>query len=561
MRRDIFRFDPTAARLAIRLMVGLLMSPFAAFGAVEGASRPNILFILADDLGWGDLRCYGNPHVDTPALDALAQRGVRLTDHYTPSPLCAPARASYLTGRYNHRTGAVDVPSNRGLDRLDPAEKTFGDYFRHAGYATALIGKWHNGLYHRDHLPHRRGFDLFYGFPNGGQDYWKWNLLRNDDAAPHDGRYLSDALNDEAIAFIRRRTARPFALFLAHHAPHSPLQAPAALVKKYRERLGPDASEAVVVTYAMIEAMDTGLARVFQTLKDEGLWEQTIIVFTSDNGPVLRRDPELGSQLRFNGVFSGEKESTLEGGIRVPGIVAWPGHIPGGRVVITPVHGCDWLPTLYSLAGKSAPAGAKPFDGLNLMPLLEGKTVPALAERPLLFQRNRYAPVRHANAAIREGRWKLYWPGDKAALVKDSGRDNPSYRRGLVLPHWEMPLDVQLAAPTSAPQPAPRLYDLGADPGEQRDLAAAQPDIVAALARKHDAWFGEVQAEWMQSRARIVADDRAAWQGRAAPDPAALFRDFWQWNSAPKGTDSKSADPLQVFPGYWSTRAANQEVP
>ncbi len=543
---------------AIRLMVGLLLSPFAA---VDGASRPNILFILADDLGWGDLRCYGNPHVDTPALDALAKAGVRFTDHYTPSPLCAPARASYLTGRYHHRTGAVDVPSNRGLDRLDPSEKTFGDYFRHAGYSTALIGKWHNGLYHRDHLPHRRGFDLFYGFPNGGQDYWKWNLLRNDDAAPHDGRYLSDALNDEAIAFIRRRAARPFALFLAHHAPHSPLQAPAALVKKYRERLGPDASEAVVVTYAMIEAMDAGLARVFQVLQAEDLWEQTIIVFTSDNGPVLRRDSELGSQLRFNGVFSGEKESTLEGGIRVPGIVAWPGHIPGGRVVTTPVHGCDWLPTLYSLAGKSAPAGAKPFDGSNLMPLLEGKPVPALAERPLLFQRNRYAPARHANAAIREGRWKLYWPGDKASLVKDSGRDNPSYRRGLVLPHWEMPLDVELAAPTPAPQPAPRLYDLAADPGEQRDLAATHPEVVSALARKHDAWFGEVQAEWMQSRARIVADDRAAWQGRAAPDPAALFRDFWQWNSAPKGIDSKLADPLKVFPGYWSTRAANQEVP
>jgi arylsulfatase A len=138
--------------------------------------RPNIFFILADDLGWGDLRCYGNPHVDTPALDALAQQGVRLTAHYSPSPLCSPARAGYLTGRFNHRTGAVDVPSNRGLDRLDLSEKTFGDYFRHAGYATALIGKWHNGLYCRDYLPHRRGFDLFFGFANGGHDYWKWRL-------------------------------------------------------------------------------------------------------------------------------------------------------------------------------------------------------------------------------------------------------------------------------------------------------------------------------------------------------------------------------------------------
>ncbi len=331
------------------LLTALLLAPLAASHVAEPASKPNILFIIADDLGWGDLRCYGNPVIDTPTLDGLAKAGVRFTDHYSPSALCAPARAGFLTGRYNHRTGAVDVPSNRGLDRLDLSEKTFGDYFRHARYETALIGKWHNGAYSQDYLPHRRGFDLFFGFPNGGQDYWKWNLLRNDAAVPHDGRYLTDALNDEAITFIREHAAKPFALWLAHHAPHGPLQAPEALVQKYEKRLGKDATKAVAVTYAMIEAMDTGLARVFQSLKDEGLWEKTIIVFTSDNGPVLRRDAELGSQKRFNGVFSGEKESILEGGIRVPGIVAWPGHIPGGRVESTPVHGCDWLPTLYSL--------------------------------------------------------------------------------------------------------------------------------------------------------------------------------------------------------------------
>ena len=477
----------------------LLLAPLAALPAAD-ASRPNILFIIADDLGWGDLRCYGNPVIDTPTLDELAKAGVRFTDHYSPSSLCAPARAGFLTGRYNHRTGAVDVPSNRGLDRLDLSEKTFGDYFRHAGYATALIGKWHNGAYCQDYLPNRRGFDLFFGFPNGGQDYWKWNLLRNDAAVPHDGRYLTDALNDEAITFIREHGAKPFALWLAHHAPHGPLQAPEALVQKYEKRLGKDASKAVAVTYAMIEAMDTGLVRVFQTLKDEGLWEKTIIVFTSDNGPVLRRDAELGSQMRFNGAFSGEKESILEGGIRVPGIVAWPGHIQGGRAVSTPVHGCDWLPTLYSLAGKSAPVGAKPFDGLNLMPLLEAKPAPAVVARFLPFQRNRYAPARHVNASIREGRWKLYWPGDEASFKKDSGRDNPSFGRGILHPHWEMPLDRQLDSPTTAPQPAPRLYDLDADPAEQHDVAAQHPEIVKSLAAKHDAWFVEVTAEWQQSQ-------------------------------------------------------------
>ena len=530
----------------------LLASPAALHAAAPPKQKPNVLFILADDLGWGDLRCYGNPHIDTPVLDALAREGARLEAHYSPSPLCSPARAGYLTGRFNHRTGAVDVPSNRGLDRLDLSEKTFGDYFRHAGYATALIGKWHNGLYCRDYLPHLRGFDLFFGFPNGGQDFWKWNLLRNEELVPHDGRYLTDAFNDESIQFIRSRKEGPFALFLAHHAPHSPLAAPDALVRKYRERLGKDASEAVAVIYAMIEAMDTGLGRVFQSLKDESLWEKTVIVFTSDNGPWLAKDPELGSQQRFNGVFSGQKQDVLEGGIRVPCIVAWPGHIPIGQVIDTPVHGCDWLPTLFGLTGQSAPAGAKAFDGLNIMPLLLGKPTPALTQRALPFQRNRYAPVSHCNAAVREGHWKLHWPGDEASLKKDSARDNPSYVRGLTQPHWEMPLDRQLDAPTTSTQPLPRLYDLDADPAEKHDLAAQHPEIVQSLTQKQDAWFTQMNREWQQSRASILGHDRAHWKDRVKPDPAALFKDFLQWKYAPQGTHLETASPLQVFRGFWN---------
>ncbi|MCB1226283.1 MAG: sulfatase-like hydrolase/transferase [Verrucomicrobiales bacterium] len=529
--------------------LGLLL--FAA-AASASAEQPNVLFILADDLGWGDLGCQGNQRIDTPHLDSLAAGGVRLTSHYSPSPLCSPARAGYLTGRYNHRTGAVDVPSNRGLDRLDDSEKTLGDYFRHAGYDTALMGKWHNGLYDRRCLPHHRGFDRFVGFANGGQDYWKWNLLRNDEAMPHDGRYLSDALNEEAIGWIRNRKTAPFFLFLAHHAPHSPLQAPEPLVKKYRARLGPEASQALVVTYAMIEAMDAGLGRLFQTLKEDGLWESTVVVFTSDNGPVLGRDAKLGSQLRFNGEFSGEKQDTLEGGIRVPCIVSWPGHLSGGRVIDAPVHGCDWLPTLFGLTGVSPPPAARPLDGVDVMPLLKGETVPVAEQRVFNFQRNRYAPVLHANAAIRRGRWKLRWPGSADTLKKDSARDNPSYQRGIVMPHWEMPLDRQLDAGTTEPQPAPKLYDLENDPAEQRDVAAQNPQVVQELTAIHDAWFREVHSQWKQARQRLVERDRAAWRQRVVPDPATLFADYWLWKYAPPGTNPQTADPLKVFRGFWS---------
>ena len=531
---------------------------------------PNVLFILADDLGIGDLQCYGNPLVETPAINALAREGVLLTDHYAPSPLCAPSRAGYLTGRFNHRTGAVDVPSNRGLDRITLTERTFGDYFRDAGYATALIGKWHNGLYCNDYLPHRRGFDLFYGFPNGGQDYWNWNLLRNDDAVPHDGRYLSDALNDQAVSFIRSSQDRPFAIFLAHHAPHSPFQAPDTLIQKYRQRLGSDGSENVAVIYAMIEAMDAGLARVFRTLKEQGLWEQTIIVFSSDNGAYLGKVDGVSTE-RYHGTYSGNKGDVGEQGIRVPAIVAWPGHIPGGRIVSTPVHGCDWLPTLYNLA-KVMPAGQQTgrgrmprqreleggrgdlrrFDGVDVMPMLLGQPQPALESRDLPFQKNRYLPAAHSDAAIRRGQWKLVWPGVPATMKKDSARDNPSYLRGIVRPHWEMPLDRQLDELPAFAEPKPRLFDLVADPSERHDLASAHPELVSGLVRRYDAWFNDVMGDWRRSRQAILDHDRTYWKHRRAPDGAALFEDFWQWSKAPQGINPETADPLKVFRGYWN---------
>lgn len=516
---------------------------------------PNILFILADDLGYGDLQCYGNPIIDTPVLNALAVGGVRLTNHYAPSPLCAPSRAGFLTGRYNHRTGAVDVPSNRGLDRIDLSERTFGDYFHHAGYATALIGKWHNGLYCREYLPHHRGFDRFIGFPNGGQDYWKWNLLKNDKHIQHDGRYLTDVLNEEAINFVQQQiqAKRRFAVFLSHHAPHPPFQAPEKLTDKYRQRLGikDGKDDTVAKIYAMIESMDTGLGKVFASLRKMGVWKNTVVVFTSDNGAYLSQY-QSGSTNRYHAGLSGNKGDVGEQGIRVPCIVSWPDKIRGGRILSTPIHGCDWLPTLFSLTGANRPPKAKPFDGMNLIPLLQGKSQPQLRNRELPFQKNRYRPAAQSDASLRRGQWKLYWPGVASTMRKDSARDNPSYFRGLIRPHWEMPLDRQLGPVPKFKPVKPRLYNLVTDPAERYNLADKYPKIVAEMADSYDVWFADVMDDWTKARAAILQHDRMYWKDREPPDPSKLFKEFWLWNKAPRDTDPKSTDPLKVFRGYWS---------
>lgn len=532
----------------MRLAAAALLVVSLAFAA----ERPNVLFIVADDLGWGDLRCYGNPLIDTPVLDRLAQRGARLTDYYTPSPLCAPARAALLTGRYSHRTGGVDVSSNRGVDRVAPSERTFGDHFRAAGYATALIGKWHSGLYCDDYLPHRRGFDLFHGFANGGHDYWKWNLMRNGQTVRADGRYLTDALNDETIAFIEANRARPFAIFLAHHAPHSPFQAPPALVEKYRARGQGKLNDAVATIYAMIEAMDTGLGRVFAALDRLGLAEKTIVVFTSDNGAPLGVTGEAGtlSTDRFHGPWRGTKDTVWEQGIRVPAIVAWPGTIPAGRTIATPLHGCDWLPTLLARTGAAPIPGARPFDGRDIMPVLRGEPAGDLAERVLPFQKNRYTPVMHSNAAIRRGPWKLVWPAIPETVRKDGPRDNWAYHRGIAEPHWEMPLDPELPAYAGARPAAPQLFNLSDDPGETRDLAAAQPALVRELAALQEAWFGEVNADWRRAHAEILAHDARYWSARPIPDPRPLLKDYWQRSN--RAGPKQGSDPLALIRGYWS---------
>lgn len=547
----------------ILALPALLLAPLPVLCAADASpsGKPNIIFIVADDLGFGDLACYGNPYVDTPVIDSLAASGVRLTHYYTPSPLCAPARAALLTGRYNHRTGAIDVSSNRGIDRIALTEKTFGDYFRHAGYATALIGKWHNGLYCEEYLPHYRGFDLFFGFPNGGHDYWKWHLRRNEKVESYDGRYMTDVLNEEAIGFMRASHAagKPFAIWLAHQAAHAPLQAPDHLVEKYKRRLNGRYDDTVAIIYAMIERMDQGLGECFDELRRLGVLENTIVVFTSDNGAQLGQSDRPGESCYRYHDFSGNKDQVLEQGIRVPAIISWPGTIEAGRVVDVPIHGCDWLPTLFGAVDAEPPFGAKQLDGLDVMKLFREGRMPELETRFLPFQKNRYTPVAHSNSAIRRGEWKLYWPAEKQSTTKDSGRDNPSYRRGMKMPAWEMPLDQDIPTHADVVGDKPKLYNVVVDPAEMWDYADDRPEVVASLTDQYNAWFSTVKADWTAARKEIITHDSEYWRNRKPPDPGELFDGYWQWESAP-GANSETDDPLKVFTGYWNYKEAKQNA-
>ncbi len=456
--------------------------------------RPNVVVILADDLGYGDLGCFGNPVVRTPHLDALYREGVSLAQHYSASPLCAPARAALLTGRYNHRTGAVDVPSNRGLDRLSPRETTLADEFQAHGYVTGMVGKWHNGLHDPRHHPNSRGFHEFVGFLNGGMDYYEWVLDRNGRPDPFDGRYLTDVFTDEAVGFVRRHCRESFFLYLAYNAPHAPLQAPEPLIEHYRS-LG-SLSEEVCRLYAMIEQMDTGIGQLLHTLDRLGLAANTIVLFTSDNGPWLR-----GGYARYNGPFRGGKGEVYEGGIRVPAILRWPAELPGGRGDNEMFHFCDWLPTLLDLAGLRR-QGQLPLDGASQSQRLRQRR-PAEPDRRCFWQRNRYAPVDHCNLAVREGNWKLVWPMREGADRKEP-EDNVWYQQGLTAPHQFRPIDAALPSWPLGPPAPPQLYDLSEDLGETQDLAALHPERVAQLSEAADAWFAEVNQEWQQAREQVI---------------------------------------------------------
>ena len=443
----------------LRLPVATLLL-FATLATSASATDrpPNVILILADDLAVGDLHMGDDKPNCAPNLAKFAAQSVRFENAYSGSPVCAPARAALLTGRYPHRTGAVTLNNARYPERvrLFPRERTAGDHFRAADFTTGLIGKWHLGRT-PDHMPHSRGFDHTAVFLAISDDYFKYRWDVNGEKQPGDGQYLSVALNQRAIRFVRKHHDERFFLHLAHFAPHRPLSAYKKIIDSYRDR-GYDENTATI--YAMVQQMDQGLGRLFDTLDELGIADDTIVIFTSDNGP----DPLTGQ--RYNANLRGTKYMINEGGIRVPFFVRYPRRVtPGTRR--SPVHFVDVLPTLMDLCDVGAVADAPPMDGESFADVLTADADDF--SPPRYWQWNRVSPDYAHNAALRDGDHKLVRPYVTRNKVK----------------------------PTERPLP-PRLYDLSSDPGEEHDLAPEQPDRVAEMNARLSDWSESVESDRQQ---------------------------------------------------------------
>jgi arylsulfatase A-like enzyme len=470
--------------------------------------RPNILLFVADDMGYGDFGVFNDGSARTPHLDTLAAESLCLTQHYAGSAACSPSRATLFTGRYPHRTGALTPMEMRGMDRIALDEVTYADAFQSAGYKTGLIGKWHNGALDDRYHPNARGFDEFFGFCGGWMDYFDWQIEHNGVRQRADGRYLTDVFTEQAVDFVRRNQQENFMLSVMYNAPHSPLQAPEDRVQPYVEAgLNPG----VGITYAMNEVMDDGVGRILAELDALGLTDNTIVLFTSDNGPAFSLRPDqvpagmdLGCR-RYNCGFNGQKGSVYEGGIRVPMIVRWPDGLEGGLSSDAQIHFADWLPTLLAATGVERPGG-RPLDGRDVLPVLRGEN--ASEAPPLFWQLNQYQPVGWINAAMREGPWKLVRPHQALKPATDADKERMDAYVEMDIKYKYHPEEVTSLMDDPDPEliiPPPaevELYNIEEDPLEKDNRAASEKERVGHMVNALDDWFAEVEAE----RARIRPD-------------------------------------------------------
>lgn len=427
-----------------RIAFALLLCGPAVAVAADDSAHPNVIVILADDQGWGDLSINGNPAIRTPHVDSLAADGARF-ERFFVQPVCSPTRAEFLTGRWHPRGGVRGVST--GQERLDLDEATIAAAFRTAGYATGCFGKWHNGTQYPYH-PNGRGFDEYYGFTSGHWgEYFDPPLDHNGQAVQGEG-YISDDFTTHAIDFLKENVAanRPSFCYLAFCTPHSPMQVPDEYWERFRDAdVRPSGSDREEIDHtraalAMCENIDDNVGRILSLLDESGLADNTIVVYFTDNGP---------NGPRWNGGMKGHKGTTDEGGVRSPLHIRWPGRIEAGTVVQPIAGAIDLYPTLIDLAGIER-TGDEPFDGISLAPWLRGDAS-EIPDRVLYH----------------------HWAGRVSARTQQFRLDHTG-----------------------------QLFDLDNDPGQRQDIGASHPEIAARLTAAVDHWKQSVLNE------TASADDR-----------------------------------------------------
>ncbi len=455
----------------ILLLVWLVV---ACFVVVVKAAPPNVVLVMTDDQGYGDVGLHGNDIIHTPTLDQFARGGTQLTKFYC-SPVCAPTRASLMTGRYFYRTGVIHT--SRGAARMASDEKTMAELFRDAGFVTGIFGKWHLG----DNYPMRpqdQGFQHSLVHKSGGitqppdqpNDYFD-PLLWEDGQPVQAKGYCTDVFFDGALDFVEQNKDQPFFVYIATNAPHTPLIVEEAAWKKYA-RL--DQSETTAKVYAMVENIDTNFARLLKKLDDLELRENTIVIFLTDNGP--QHD-------RYNAGLHGRKSMVYEGGIHVPCFVQWPAKLKAGQKISSRHAHLDWLPTLIEATGIEAEVPNR-LDGVSFWPQLVGSDAQP-SERNLFFQVHRglHPEPRH-NAAVVGPRYKLVM--NVGSFGQEKLADVPPRRRTGI-----------------------QLFDLEKDPGEKHDLAATMPQKVDEMLEAYDAWFADVKSTRNFETPPIVIGEKA----------------------------------------------------
>jgi arylsulfatase A-like enzyme len=397
----------------------------ASLSAAAQTRRPNFVFILVDDMGYGDLSSYGAPDIRTPHIDRLAREGVKLTDCYSNGPVCTPTRAAFITGRYQQRVGLEwAIIAGDKKSGLPVSETSIARMLKNKGYATALIGKWHLGS-KPEFMPVAHGFDEFFGITGGNVDLYshknrlgEHDLIEQEKESSVEG-YLTDHLAKRSVEFIRRKKDQPFFLYLAFNAVHWPFQPPGRpdLVRGPQNWIEGDRA----IYKAMMENVDAAVGSVLKTLDEQGLAGDTMVIFTSDNG---------GERLSRIEPFFNTKGTLWEGGIRTPGLIRYPAALPKGKVSNQPAITMDWTATMLAAAGVQP---ERPLDGIDLLPILQGKQ--AGPERALCWRIDRDG---YRQKAIRAGKWKLVLQAASVdVLLFDLERD-PSERLNLFYQHQDI---------------------------------------------------------------------------------------------------------------------------